>query len=67
MNNPNLFFNPFLGFQNNEPREDNYEKLINKINRLEKDIRILANRVNRLENIDNKEQNIEEESDMYMI
>ena len=46
-----------------------FEKLINKIDRLEKSIRILENRVNKLEN--KKENNNQfyndEPTDMYMI
>ena len=35
MNNPGAFINPLMGFQNNE-QIINYDKLVNKINRLEK-------------------------------
>ena len=67
MNNPTPFFNPFIGFQNYEQNENNYDKLANKINRLEKDIRILENRINNLEKSEKKENYIENETDMYML
>lgn len=66
MNNQMPFFNPFLGFQNND-NQNNYDKLVNKIERLEKDIRILENRINKLENKDKKIVNQDEPTDMYMI
>ena len=66
MNNTSPFFNPFGGFQNYE-LINNYEKLINKIDRLEKNLRILETRINKLERIDNKQAILEEPSDMYMI
>ena len=57
MNNIGPFFNPFM----------EYEKLINKIDRLEKDIRILENRLNNLERLDKKEELDDEPTDKYMI
>ena len=65
MNNQIPFFTPFNGFQNQE--QNNNDKLINKINRLEKSIRILENRINKLENQDNKIIIQDEPTDMYMI
>ena len=67
MNNQGPFFNPFIGFQNYEQNQNNYEKLINKINRLEKDLRILENRINKIERIDNKQISVEKPTDMYML
>ena len=66
MNNQTPFFNPFNTFQNQFQNED-YDKLINKINRLEKNIRILENRINKLEKEDNKVITQNEPTDMYMI
>ena len=63
MNNQVPFFNPFT-FPNNQ---NNYEKIINKLERLEKNIRILENRINKLENQNNKPNIQEEPRDMYMI
>ena len=60
MNNP--VYNPFLGFQNNE---QNYDKLNNLINRLEKDINTLEKKINQLENI--KKDSNDEPTDMYMV
>lgn len=60
MNNPMPFFNPFL----NQP----INEIINKIEKLEKDIKILENRINELEKKSKKKQIFEEEpTDMYMI
>ena len=67
MNNPGPFFNPFMGFQNYEQNEINYDKLTNKVNRLEKELRIMENRLNKLEKVDNKPNIKEEPTDMYMI
>ena len=60
MNNP--VYNPFLGFQN---MEQNYDKLNNLINRLEKDINNLENKLNQLEKL--KKDNSDEPTDMYML
>ena len=67
MNNPIPFFNPFNNPFIKQDGQDNYEKLINKIERLEKSIRILENKVSKLENENIKPNNKEEPSDMYMI
>ncbi len=66
MNNQGPFF-PFIGFQNHEQAEYNYEKLVNKINRLEKDIRILESRISKLDKKDIKIISNEDPQDMYMI
>ena len=63
MNTNAPFYNPLMGFQNNEQ----INRLENKINRLEKDIRILENRLNKIENRDIKTIVQDEPSDMYMI
>ena len=60
--NPHQF--PFFELPRNEQK--NYEKLINKIERLEKSIRILENRINKIEKIDNNPIP-DEPTDMYMI
>ena len=60
MNNP--AYNPFFGFQNNE---QNYDRLNNLINRLEKDINNLENKLNQLEKL--KKESSDEPTDMYMI
>ena len=62
MNN-SIPFNPFI----NIPNYPDINKLINKIDRLEKNIRILENRVNLLENKEIKPNKKEEPTDMYMI
>ena len=63
MNNREPFFNPFIGYIDNEQNN----RITNKIERLEKEIRILENRVNKLEKIDNKPKPTEKETDMYML
>lgn len=67
MNNQGPFFNPFMAFQNMQNDQNNYEKLINKIDRLEKSIRVLENRILKLEKKDAKTYFQEEPTDMYMI
>ena len=62
MNN-GLMFDPFRGL----PNFHDINKLIDKIERLEKNIRILENRVNILENKETKPVKQEEATDMYMI
>ncbi len=59
----NMIYNPFFRFQNNI----DIERIINKIERLEKDIRILENRINELEKKEVIIKAKEEPSDMYMI
>ena len=71
MNNQMPFFNPFQAYPNPQMNQnyDEYEKLINKIERLEKNIRILDNRITKLEqnnNHSNPNYN-EEPTDMYII
>ena len=63
MTNRGPFFNPFIGYIDNEQNN----KITNKIERLEKEIRILENRVNKLEKVDNRPKSIEKETDMYML
>ena len=60
MNNLGPFFNPFMELQK-------LDKLNDKLERIEKEIRILENRINKLERIDNKPINDDEPTDMYMI
>jgi len=67
MNNPNPFINPIIGFQNFEQNQKNIEKILNKINRLEKDIRIVENRIDKLERRETKANIIDKPTDMYMI
>ncbi len=67
MNNNGPFFNPFQRFQNMIDDQNNYQKLLNKIERLEKNLRILENRVNKLEDQDTKTIIQDEPTDMYMI
>ena len=67
MNMQGPFFNPFQGFQNNNEREYNIDKIMNKLERLEKNIRILENRINKLENKETKNISQEEPTDMYML
>ena len=64
MNNPIPFFNPFI---NNPEGIINNNKIINRITRLEKEIRILENRLNKLENIEKPITKQDEPTDMYMI
>ena len=66
MNNNGPFINPLPGFMNNEPK-NNILKLIDKLDRLEKSIRILENRINKLENRETKPIIQDEPTDMYMI
>ena len=64
---PNIpFINQIPNLINNE-QNINYDKLLNKIERLEKNLRIIENRLNILENKDNKPKIINEPTDMYMI
>ena len=62
MNN-GFIFNPLNGL----PNYLDINKLISKIDRLEKNIRILENRINILENKEIKPNKQEKETDMYMI
>jgi len=62
--NPSPFFYPFAGL---EQKDNNYDKLINKIERLEKNLRVIENRLNKLENNDKNKVIINEPTDMYMI
>ena len=82
MNNQMPYFNnnqfpinnqiPYLGNNQNPINNPNqishieYEKLINKITRLEKNIRILENRINKLEENNNNLQ-YDDPTDMYII
>ena len=67
MNNNGFVFNPFYRYQNINDNQIEYDKLLNKIERLEKNIRILENRVNLLEKKESKIITNEEPTDMYMI
>lgn len=56
--------------QNYMPNEIDlmFEKLNNRINRLERQLKILENRLNRLENVNVKKLNtFEEDNNMYML
>lgn len=66
MNN-GLVFNPYFGFQNYQDILKTNEKLISKMERLEKSIRILENRINILEKKETKIISSDEPGDMYMI
>ena len=66
MNN-GLVFNPYFGFQNYQDILKTNEKLISKMERLEKNIRILENRINILEKKETKIISSDEPGDMYMI
>jgi len=66
MNNVLPFFNPFNNFYNINNEE--YEKLINKLERLEKNINILDAKIKELEKKNNSDDYaIEESTDMYII
>lgn len=68
MNNQIPFFNPFNQIPVQSFNQNELEKLTNKIDRLEKNLRILENRVNKLEKKDdNNHYYNEDPSDMYMI
>lgn len=62
--NSNLINNQYQGNQMNNIE---LEKIINKINRLEKSLRILENRINKLEINNNKTTNYDDPTDMYII
>ena len=65
MNNQIPYFMPIPNINN---QNINIEHLLNKINMLEKDVKILENRINKLEN--NKEINkdyYDDPKDMYII
>lgn len=65
MNNPNQSNNPNYPINNNIHLE--IEKITNKLNRLEKNLRILENRIRKLEmNNDNNYFN-DDPTDMYMV
>ena len=67
MNIEGPFFNPFTRFQNINEDNNNYTRIINKLERLEKNIRILENKVNKLEKKEEKDIIQNEPTDMYMI
>ena len=67
MNNNGLIFNPFPGFQRINDNQNDYDKLLNKIERIEKNIRILENRVNIIEKKESPIMTNDEPTDMYMI
>ena len=64
MNNPIPFINPFINNQDNLLLN---EKINNRLTRLEKEIRILENRLNNLENKEKVITKQDEPTDMYMI
>lgn len=69
MNNQMPFFMPIDPKMNNF-NDDKFEKIVNKINRLEKNIRILDNRLSILESKNNKENKVnqnDDPTDMYII
>lgn len=55
--------NPYPNYNNNNPLD--YEKIINKLNRLEKNMRIFENRLNKLEANNNNLFN--DDHDMYIV
>lgn len=72
MNNQMPFFMPFNNNlpNNHQNKSIDLERIINKLNRLEKNIRILENRINKLENnkFDNNDNYYSDDpSDMYII
>ena len=73
MNNVMPYFNPFMSFGQPNINQNNNQvdltHLENKIERLEKNMRILENRLNNLENnhSSTKEFYQEEKTDMYML
>ena len=68
MNNSNPFFNPFFNYQQFELNQENMDKIYNKLERIEKNIRILENRINILEKKETNNNLIHDEpTDMYMI
>lgn len=70
MNNQMPFFVPNMPNNFNKDNNFDIERLINKINRIEKQIRILENRVTKLENqLDNNNKNYyqDDPTDMYII
>ena len=73
MNNGIPFFNPYNNFQvpnniNNHINRDDYERLTNKIERLEKNIRIIDNRLKKLEKTNNNNDYFNDEpTDMYIL
>lgn len=70
MNNQMPFFIPNMPPNNMKDNNLDIERIINKINRLEKHIRILENRMSKLENsIPNNNNNYfqDDPTDMYII
>lgn len=70
MNNQMPFFMPNMPPNNMKDNNLDIERIINKINRLEKHIRILENRISKLENsIPNNNNNYfqDDPTDMYII
>ena len=73
MNNQMPFFGPFNNPYNNQINEKtnfDIEKIINKLNRLEKNIRILENRITKLEGATKNNEKIyyqDDPTDMYII
>ena len=70
MNNQMPFFMPNMPPHNIKDNNLDIEKIINKLNRLEKNIRILENRITKLEGATkNNEKNYyqDDPTDMYII
>ena len=71
MNNQIPYFFPPIPNQNINDlnNNQNIDHILNKINRLEKDIRIIENRLNKLENNNNQNNNYrpDDSGDMYII
>lgn len=69
MNNQFPYFNPFYQIPQPNYNPNDYNKLEERINSLEKNIRILENKVNNLEknNSFNNSHHYDEKNDMYMI
>ena len=70
MNNQMPFFMPNMLPHNMKDNNLDLERIINKINRLEKNIRILENRISKLENNNqSNEKNYfqDDPTDMYII
>ena len=67
MNNNGFIFNPFQEYMDIRNNQLNLEKLFNKIDRLEKNIRILENRINILEKKEPQLLVNDDPIDKYMI
>ena len=63
------FMNPHTPIPNNQmqPSKIELENILNKINHLEKNIRILENRITKLETNNNSNYSNDDPTDMYII